>query len=124
MSRLVECPNGHSWEWSNERTICPTCGWATASPTSAGAAEIGTIAGKPQPPDMVAALIQALAQAMHHAHQQGIIHRDLKPGNILIHQDRETGRQGDKEKNTTALSLSPCLPVSLSPHLPVSLSGV
>lgn len=31
-----------------------------------------------------AALVAKVAQALHHAHQQGVVHRDVKPGNILI----------------------------------------
>jgi hypothetical protein len=31
-----------------------------------------------------AALIIKVAEAVHHAHQQGVIHRDLKPSNIMI----------------------------------------
>jgi serine/threonine-protein kinase len=34
-----------------------------------------------------AQLMEALARAMHFAHQRGIIHRDLKPGNILLTKD-------------------------------------
>ncbi|HLW63787.1 MAG TPA: protein kinase [Gemmataceae bacterium] len=41
MPQLVECPNGHSWEWSAERSQCPVCGW-TSSPTVAGSDNIGT----------------------------------------------------------------------------------
>jgi serine/threonine protein kinase/formylglycine-generating enzyme required for sulfatase activity len=31
-----------------------------------------------------AALVMAVADALHHAHMQGLVHRDIKPGNILI----------------------------------------
>jgi WD40 repeat protein len=40
--------------------------------------------GTPLPPRESAQLVQALAEAMHAAHQAQVIHRDLKPANVLL----------------------------------------
>jgi tetratricopeptide (TPR) repeat protein len=40
--------------------------------------------GTPQPAPVAAALVEALARAVQHAHSRGIVHRDLKPANVLL----------------------------------------
>jgi serine/threonine protein kinase len=54
-------------------------------------AEHGTLVHKlqqlPFAPRAAAELIETLARAVHHAHQQNIIHRDLKPANVVFTAD-------------------------------------
>src|SRR5262249_3138822 len=64
----------------------------------------GTLAdhlhGKPQDARASAALVQTLAQAVHHAHTQGIVHRDLKPANILLSRIEDRGSRIEADSNT------------------------
>ena len=41
------------------------------------------------PPREAAALVEKLARAVQHAHDNGIVHRDLKPANVLLAADGE-----------------------------------
>jgi WD40 repeat protein/tetratricopeptide (TPR) repeat protein len=53
----------------------------------AGGSLADRLDGTPWEADKAAELIEALARAVHAAHQQKIVHRDLKPGNILLTAD-------------------------------------
>ena len=45
--------------------------------------------GQPLPALESAQLVEKLARAIQHAHEQGIVHRDLKPANVLLTSDGE-----------------------------------
>ncbi len=51
------------------------------------------IEGRPLAPGSdatrLAAVMEKVARAVHHAHERGVIHRDLKPTNILVRDDGE-----------------------------------
>jgi len=46
-----------------------------------------SLTGSPLPVVRAASLVETLARAVQHAHQQGIVHRDLTPGNVLLMAD-------------------------------------
>jgi hypothetical protein len=43
--------------------------------------------GKPVPPAQAAKFVEAVAHAVHAAHEQGVVHRSLKPSSLLVEAD-------------------------------------
>jgi serine/threonine-protein kinase len=60
--------------------------WVSLEYVPGGTLE-GKVASTPQPEREAAHLLEAVARAVHYAHQRGIIHRDLKPANVLLTAD-------------------------------------
>jgi serine/threonine protein kinase len=69
-------------EWKAQGTAVPLPYFSMEFCAGRNLAE--KLAGSPIPPAEAAAVVEAAARAVHHAHQHGIVHRDLKPANVLL----------------------------------------
>jgi eukaryotic-like serine/threonine-protein kinase len=61
----------------------------------AGGTLAAGLAGKPWPARDSAELVEQLAGAVRHAHEQGVFHRDLKPANVLLRGPSPEGGRDD-----------------------------
>jgi serine/threonine protein kinase len=70
------------------------------------------LAGRPQPPRQAAELVEALARAVQHAHEQGVVHRDLKPANVLLQRSEDRGQRSEVRNGELAPSSSDLCPLT------------
>lgn len=81
------------------------------------------LAGKPLPARVAAKLVETLALAIQHAHENGIIHRDLKPANVIIQKslnrvDTEAERTEETTEESAVCLLQTSGPLELNSYSP------
>jgi serine/threonine protein kinase len=72
------------------------------------------IAEKPLPARQVLPLMEALARAVHHAHERGVVHRCLKPASVLL-LPRD---KAERERRADAAPLPPFVALHSAQYLP------